>query len=822
MYASIFQNRRFSKKSLDYIIILSSGTSTNTLTWRALVVGLMLLVAGSAMPVNSWAALLEGVRFIDNPPLATQPENSFSEPKYTVDGFIIFKPLNSPGLSTFSTPVISGDYSVLLSDGDYKVWQYVDPATLDATEISQVQWANETDALEITVSGSTITWTGTTISATEIDFPFPSFIAKPIPAALTACNISDPSGRKIICDGIASPPSGFTCTDTYSTTSWPTTSNQYENDRVFIYGDIVVSSGMTVKVKSLCNYGTLSSEVSKDIEIEFTDIFANFEDGNVIAENATVANLPGSSIKLEGTSPTPPGVGGIVFNEGTIKAGNAFTHVIDSSTATTFEQSQSVGGNIDIIAANTYQYGNLFAGQGSEIRFEDFWDAWEWEHQAGDAIFDDNNTMVNLPTPSSKGGHTIINQGVVITGNQSATSAGNGGAIVIVNNDDCGNNPEQNPSWCINEIEGGAGGNLELLVTSGTITNTALKGNSVYVEPETIEISDGTTITADEDIVIFGGDDYLLKMTGLGEGAISAGRDIILAVGEGGTIDLRGISTKAFKAVGTFEIHADSILLDDGVQLEDIVEAQEIIIGPSQILYHVALSGNQQVSGEPNSNVPINLVVYNGGPEVDTYTLAINSENGWAINGLPSSITVNGLEQVEVTLNVALPTEGNDTITVTAISQADPDVSATFELRVTILQEKCATPATYDSLANTVTIQKLDVPVLSPLTGKPTGNVAVFEAKLQQVPGVSDFQLVPDSLIFLSMSTEFDPNNARFEWNDGMFNTGGKLAMCVAVPGVIVVNGMKFPTDPVNYLVSMKTLAVEQGVFHIDTITPEP
>jgi hypothetical protein len=121
---------------------------------------------------------------------------------------------------------------------------------------------------------------------------------------------------------------------------------------------------------------------------------------------------------------------------------------------------------------------------------------------------------------------------------------------------------------------------------------------------------------------------------------------------------------------------------------------------------------------------------------------------------------------------------------------------------------------------SSVVIQKIDVPTLSPLDGKPTGVIAVFEAKLQQMQGVSDFKLVPDSLKYISSSNAFDPNNARFEWNEGMFNAAGKLQMCVGVPSVVVVNGMKFPTSTKNYSVVMKTLAVDSGVFHIDTITP--
>lgn len=132
----------------------------------------------------------------------------------------------------------------------------------------------------------------------------------------------------------------------------------------------------------------------------------------------------------------------------------------------------------------------------------------------------------------------------------------------------------------------------------------------------------------------------------------------------------------------------------------------------------------------------------------------------------------------------------------------------------------CINPAPYDTATSIITIQKLDVPLLSPLDGFPTSEIAIFEAKLQQVPGISDFRILPESLKYLSSSTALNPNNARFEWNESMFSNGGKLSMCVAVPSVVVINGMKIPSGTKNYQVTLRTLAVDQGIFHIEKITP--
>jgi len=130
----------------------------------------------------------------------------------------------------------------------------------------------------------------------------------------------------------------------------------------------------------------------------------------------------------------------------------------------------------------------------------------------------------------------------------------------------------------------------------------------------------------------------------------------------------------------------------------------------------------------------------------------------------------------------------------------------------------CKNPASYDAATGVVSIQKLDVALLSPLDGKPTGEIAVFEAQLKQAPGVADFQILPNTLKFLSMSDAFNPDHARFDWQEEIFSLGGKLQMCVSVPSVVVIQGMQIPTINKTYSVSMRTLAINQGVFHIDEV----
>lgn len=802
------------------------------------------LIGSMNMPeIASAAALLQGKVFVDEAPIATEPKMGTGDSLYESETRIILRPLNSSGLSTFSTPVINSQYTVFLADGDYKVWQHIDSSLLMPTQISSLQWANESDALFITVSGSNITWTGTTsfspISGGVVDFPFLDFsdpvLLNDMISITSACDINNSTDRIIICETGITSLGGLPCDSNIATGTLLVQSDITK--RVFTSGNIRIKD---LQAKSLCNYGDLFSTDNEDIKIVFDTVLMN--DGSIKAEDAPTINST-SSLLFDGSSIYIKPItneGGILANNGTIKAGNAATYQIDSGWASTFEHSLSKGGAINIQGVGqTLQYGILSAGQSSEIQFFDSGAAWDWEHHAGNAINDDMDPTTNLTTPShgtnsSPGGgagNTVVSGAIFTVGGESTTSGGVGGNIVIVNNDDCTNNPQLMPGKCINEIEGGNGGNLHLLTSSVIANNgssispgsfTALSGNSVYVEPDSTELSGNTTITAEKEIVIFGGDDHVIKMMNLADNAITAGGKIVIAVGSGGSIDLRGISNQVFKAGDKVEIHTDNLLLDSGVSIEDLVDAPNgVTVSGAKIIFHATITGTSQITTEAGQTVNAELTLRNAGPTTDTYTLTATNSDGITISGLPATQTIDGLQSAPLNLALALPAQFNaesTLVTVTATSQADPTVNASFEVRITtpqvLPQGSCAS---YDTQTNTVMLQHIDVPILSPFTGQPTGEVAVFEAKLQQIPGVSDFQLLPDSLKYQSMASDINPDHARFDWNEGLFSTGGKLSLCVALPGMVVVNGLAIPTEIKNYRVTMRTLAVDQGVFHIDS-----
>jgi extracellular elastinolytic metalloproteinase len=201
-------------------------------------------------------------------------------------------------------------------------------------------------------------------------------------------------------------------------------------------------------------------------------------------------------------------------------------------------------------------------------------------------------------------------------------------------------------------------------------------------EPEIMLSGPNMRIEDSKDVLIFGGENWKLELRDLSPDAITAEDTITLAVGPGGVIDLRGNAAKVLKAGVKVEIFADTVLLDEGVVLEDIIEAPSITTHPNKILYEVTVSGTSHFKDVPvAATIPIDIRVLNSGPTTDTYTLTVNDSKGWQLGTLPDTITVEGLQLAQLELNVTTPTTPvNNIITVVAASQSDSSVSAKMEI----------------------------------------------------------------------------------------------------------------------------------------------
>lgn len=128
-----------------------------------------------------------------------------------------------------------------------------------------------------------------------------------------------------------------------------------------------------------------------------------------------------------------------------------------------------------------------------------------------------------------------------------------------------------------------------------------------------------------------------------------------------------------------------------------------------------------------------------------------------------------------------------------------------------------ANPAVYDQTTRSVVLDAVDVPLLDPFTGMPSGEVGVFSAKLQMQAGIEDFKL--QDITYIEMADDFAPNHAWYQYfvSNSMFSDGGKLGVCVAVPQVITLpTGAQMVADTKKLWVTLKQLAIAPDIFHIE------
>ena len=231
-----------------------------------------------------------------------------------------------------------------------------------------------------------------------------------------------------------------------------------------------------------------------------------------------------------------------------------------------------------------------------------------------------------------------------------------------------------------------------------TVRRTVRRTRWVRIDPTLINMDSTTRIGDTENVVLFGGEDTVIDLRELSEGAISADETITISVGKGGVVDLRGVNAKVFQAGQKLSIFADEIRLDSGVTVEDLTDAPEVVVMPSKILYNVELSYAEHVVGEPNAVIPVKMTILNGGPSADTYILTATNSAGQPVDTLPATLTVNGLRRSELEFDLTVPeTSGTeDIITVTVTSQSDPNAQAVANIRVGVKEEERITPRSAD------------------------------------------------------------------------------------------------------------------------------
>lgn len=275
----------------------------------------------------------------------------------------------------------------------------------------------------------------------------------------------------------------------------------------------------------------------------------------------------------------------------------------------------------------------------------------------------------------------------------------NGARAIAGNGGDC------NPTASGVQI-GGRGGNLWLVSLPNVhLRNGIMKAGKggigckeqggkngrrgwVRIEPNLIDLSGANTRIEGDNITIYGGADWNLDLSDTSSQLFSADGDITLSVGEGGSIDFSGAANDILQAGGKIYVFADNIILDEGRELSDMLQAAGgIVVSPAKLLYQAELSGPSALNGEPGDTLTLNFSLSNNGSQADTYQLLVSNTAGWSmIHQLPSSLELASLESVDLTLDISLPTgvDAVSNIQIRALSQGDSTVSSLLDIPVQV------------------------------------------------------------------------------------------------------------------------------------------
>ncbi|OQW88580.1 MAG: hypothetical protein BWK78_08165, partial [Thiotrichaceae bacterium IS1] len=294
----------------------------------------------------------------------------------------------------------------------------------------------------------------------------------------------------------------------------------------------VSTSNATGLPVAICNMGTLN--VTDSVTISASKLIANYASGVIKgAPGNDDGSNPGDGVSLGFDMTNNTGIQSCNFlNEGIIRAGRG-------------GHGDTMGGTggmlyIDATNCDLTQSGFLIAGDGG----------------TGNVIPAArlDSMYQTMDVKGGDGGPIFIRAKSAVPGQDSVTAAGKGGDA---------------RAWygCLYSVPGcvatpGQYGDNDIIADTLAITGT-FTGKSLYAEPDIMLSGKGTHLVFEEDIVIFGGDSWKLQLNDLRDDAIKAGRDIILAVGKDGVVDLRGNTSRVLKAGGKLKIYSDNILLDE-------------------------------------------------------------------------------------------------------------------------------------------------------------------------------------------------------------------------------------------------------------------
>ncbi|GBC59636.1 hypothetical protein DENIS_0575 [Desulfonema ishimotonii] len=477
---------------------------------------------------------------------------------------------------------------------------------------------------------------------------------------------------------------------------------------------------------------------------------------------------------ITGDIPIELGDGGIC-NQGTIQSAYGKKLLIQAASVHNSNdiigqngisrwQLSDPGSSIEIHAYRFYNdvSGKIRAGDGGNSE-------WGWRYAVGGA-----GGNVGIYTVST------INEGIIQAGDgglgrrkRRCAIGGDGGSVFLYSDVEKQDNLSTNVGFIISGSGGdgigkpyraGKGGSMDLFLAELGGTIEGKNGRSVKWEPAKLKAAKDLQIKGTDIIEIYTGDNGDIDLTQLGEGAITAAKTITIAAGEGGKVNLRGLSSKVFQAGEKIKIYADEILLDEGVTIGDLADAPEITVSEGKLLCRVSLSAESLIRGNAGETVSVPFKVINAGTESDSYTFVVKDENGTELATLPPQ-TVKGREFRDLNISITLPADVGDTFefTIEAVSQNDPSANAIIDVRAYAepSEEEAADPDD-DGLPNYLETesgtdpQKAD----SDEDGMPDGWEAAYDVNPLEDDAAAD----PDSDGFSNLeeySADTDPGDAE-------------------------------------------------------------
>jgi hypothetical protein len=121
--------------------------------------------------------------------------------------------------------------------------------------------------------------------------------------------------------------------------------------------------------------------------------------------------------------------------------------------------------------------------------------------------------------------------------------------------------------------------------------------------------------------------------------------------------------------------------------------------------------------------------------------------------------------------------------------------------------------AIYQTEDRLLKLPLLDVPLLDPLTGQPTGEKAVFKGHLNLIDGVEDFKIIPDSMEFVEMLEEDSECHATYSYADRAIHIP-----FVDVPSVMLLPpGVVIPGPTRVFEADLQQLPLSEEVFHLNS-----